>query len=108
MTTFDARERAFEGLYAHEEAVKFRTLTMAVDRLSAWASALLGHARPESEAYCATLSALFFASGWTDDVTARVRDDLTAAGRTAEAFEARGQLEHMIAAESKKLHEKPH
>lgn len=52
MTTFDARERAFEAKFAHDAEMRFRVEARCLRLLALWAAGIL---QAEAETYAAAL-----------------------------------------------------
>jgi hypothetical protein len=51
MTIFDERERAFEGMFVHEQEMRFRAMARRNKMVGIWAARQLGLIDREAEAY---------------------------------------------------------
>ena len=80
MTTFDARENAFEAEFVHQQDVKFRVREQAVKLLALWAAGLLDKGAQASEAYAQDLVAADVVDPQSGAALARVMTDLRAKG----------------------------
>jgi hypothetical protein len=80
MTTFDARESAFEAKFVHEEDLKFKVRERAVRLLALWAAERLGKSAEAGEAYARDLVAADVADPRPDAAIDRIATDLRAMG----------------------------
>lgn len=51
MTTFDSREKAYEGKFAHDQELEFKIVTRAKRRLAYWAAEQMGLDEDARETY---------------------------------------------------------
>ena len=80
MTTFDDREQAFEGGFAHDDRLRFRT-EMRRDRLIAeWAAELFGLSGDDAETYVKEVVRADLKEVGDDDVFQKVKADFVARG----------------------------
>ncbi len=79
MTTFNDRERAFEGQFAHDEEMKFRILARRNRLLGQWAAGLMALSDAETDAYAKEVVRADFEEAGDDDVIRKLLGDLTAA-----------------------------
>lgn len=87
MTTFDDREKAFEGMYARDQELQFRIVARRNRLLGQWAAQLMGLTEAEADAYAKDVVRADFEEAGDDDVIRKVMGDLTSAG--VECDEAR-------------------
>ena len=81
MTTFDDRERAFEGQYARDQEMQFKIVARRNRLLGQWAARKMGLTQAEADAYAS-------------DVIRKLLGDLTSAGVDMDEATIRQQLEH--------------
>ena len=89
MSTFDARETAFEAKFAHDEEMQFKAEARANKLLGLWAADLLGKSGDEAEAYAKTVVVADFEEAGNEDVIRKVAGDL---GDKSSADEVRAKL----------------
>jgi len=94
MTTFDDRERAFEGRFAHDEEMKFRILARRNRLLGEGAARKMGLSPDETEAYAKDVVRADFEEAGDEDVIRKILGDLTAAGVDCDEAVIREQLGH--------------
>ena len=94
MTTFDDRERAFEGKYAHDEELRFRVIARRNRLLGAWAARLMGLSEAEADAYAKDVIRADFEEAGEEDVIRKLLGDLTAAGVDTDDAKIREALAH--------------
>ena len=75
MTTFDAREKAFEDKFAHDANRQFEALARRNRLTGRWACELLGLTGGEAAAYVKAVSGLFLADGKSDQVFLKIKTD---------------------------------
>ena len=97
MTTFDRREEAFENLFAHDEALRFRAEAYRAKHLAQWAAALMGRSETEAEAYSQSLVSLMIAGGGDDAILRRLSTDLDEAGVPVTEAALRERMEAFMA-----------
>ena len=103
MTTFDDRERAFEGRFAHDEEMKFRILARRNRLLGEWAARQMGLSEDESDAYAKDVVRADFEEAGDDDVVRKLLGDLTAAGVDCDEAVIREQLGHKSVEASRQI-----
>jgi hypothetical protein len=103
MTTFDDRERAFEGRFAHDEEMKFRILARRNRLLGEWAARQMGLSEDESDAYAKDVVRADFEEAGDEDVIRKILGDLTAAGVDCEEAVIREQLGHKSVEASRQI-----
>lgn len=97
MTTFDDRERAFEGKFARDEEMAFRIIARRNKLLGQWAAAKMSLGDEETEAYCRAVIHAEFEEAGDDDVVRKLVGDLTAAGIATDEGQVRGALAEQMA-----------
>ncbi len=94
MTTFNDRERAFEGQFAHDEEMKFRILARRNRLLGQWAAGLMALSDAETDAYAKEVVRADFEEAGDDDVIRKLLGDLTSAGIDVDDERIRDALGH--------------
>lgn len=84
MTTFDERERAFEGQFAHDEEMTFRAEARRALWLGLWAGRLLGLTDTRLVDYAKSVIRLDFERAGLDHVIDKITSDLRTAAVTPE------------------------
>jgi hypothetical protein len=79
MTTFDDRERAFEGKFAREEEMAFRITARRNRLLGTWAAGLMGLTPEETDAYAKAVVQAEFEEAGDEDVVRKILGDLVSA-----------------------------
>ena len=100
MTSFDARENAFEAEFAHREELKFKMRERAVAVLALWAAQRLGRASEAAEAYAREIVAVDVAN--PDSTFERIAADLRSVGVTE--LEVRRAMEQFLVQAEAPLH----
>lgn len=80
MTTFDERERAAEGKFAHDAEIMFRARARRDSKLGLWAANLMGLAPAAAAAYADSLVSVEISSSSEGSLRARVVQDLASSG----------------------------
>ena len=96
MTTFDQRKDSFEKKFAHDEELRFKAMARRNKRLGLWVASQLGKSGDEAEAYAKEVVLSDFKEAGDDDVLQKVRADLTAAGKPADAGEIRRKMDELL------------
>lgn len=92
MTSFDDRRNAFENKYKHDEEMKFKATNRRNKLFGLWAAEKLGKTGDEAEQYAKSVVAADFEKPGDDDVIAKVRADLNAAGHALSEGDVRFEL----------------
>ncbi len=79
MTTFDERERAFEGHFAREEEMAFRITARRNRLVGTWAAGLMGLTPEETDAYAKAVVQADFEEAGDEDVVRKLLGDLVGA-----------------------------
>ena len=93
MTTFDDREKAFEGMFARDEEMMFRVHARRNRLLGVWAAERMGLDAAETEAYAKAVVQADFEEAGDEDVVRKLLGDLTSAGVETDEAEIRTALE---------------
>jgi hypothetical protein len=80
MSTFDKREKSFEGKFAHDEEILFKVLARAKRMLGLWAAEKLGKTGAAADDYAMALVVKDVASDLKSGLQARIHADFVAAG----------------------------
>ena len=95
MTQFDARERAFETKFAHDQEVQFKVTARRHRLLGEWAAARMGLTPEETDAYAKAVVQADFEEAGDEDVIRKLAGDLTAAKVEVSDGEIRQALNDM-------------
>lgn len=76
MTTFDARESAFENKFAHDENLKFAATARACRRVALWVARHLGKSREDADKYAKIVALCDLQEPGHDDFLNRLSQDL--------------------------------
>ena len=79
MTTFDDRERAFEGHFAREQEMVFRITARRNRLLGGWAAELMALTPEETDAYAKAVVQADFEEAGDEDVVRKLLGDLVGA-----------------------------
>ena len=96
MVEFTRRREAFEGKFAHDEALRFKAIARRNKLLGLWVAGQLGKTGPETEAYASAVVAADFEEPGDDDVIRKVVGDLNAAGVPADESQVRMVMEDLM------------
>ena len=97
MTTFDERERAFENLFAYDEALRFKAMARRNKAIAAWAAAQMGRNGDGAAAYGAEIVTLGLGQGGDEALVARIVADLSGAGITVSPAAVRAEMTRSLA-----------
>jgi hypothetical protein len=97
MSTFDERKDAFENLFAHDEALKFKAVSRRNKQLGLWAAGLLGKTGADADAYATEVIVADFVEAGEEDVFRKVRQDFDAAGVAQSDHEIHRQMDELLA-----------
>jgi hypothetical protein len=97
MTTFDERERGFEGKFALDADLKFRAESRRNKAVAEWAAAKLGLMGADLEDYVRAVRKADLAERGNDDVFRKVKADLAAKGIAVEDAEIRTVMTKALA-----------
>ena len=77
---FEDREKNYEAKWAHDEDLRFRTISRRNKLLGLWAAGKLGLSGAASESYVNDLLALEVRGARDQDIARKLHDDLSAHG----------------------------
>ena len=96
MTTFDAREQAFENLFAHDEELRFKTINRRNRLLGLWAAGRLGLDDKETKHYAQTLVMTDIEHHSDDDILHMILDDLHEAAIEITQAELHAKMQELL------------
>ena len=94
MTTFDDRENAYENMFAHDEAMRFKAEARCNKLLAIWAAGKIGKAEDQIDAYVTEVIKADFEEPGHDDVIRKVAGDL---GDLSSVDEVRAKRAELLA-----------
>jgi hypothetical protein len=97
MTTFDDREKGFEGKFAHDAEVEFKAVARRNRLLGVWAGELMGLEGQHLDDYAAAVVRSDFLERGDDDVLRKVAKDLAGAGLKTTEDQVRGKMDELLA-----------
>jgi len=80
MSEFDKREEEFEGRFALDEAIAFKTLARRNNLLGLWLAQLLGHSGADADSYAGALVAAQVGISDADALFNTIKTELAQAG----------------------------
>ena len=92
MTTFDARERAFEDRFAHDAELQFKVIARRNRLFGNWAASQLGLTGDAAAAYATAVIHADFEESGDDDIIRKVLGDFAARGVALGDSDARAAL----------------
>lgn len=87
MSGFDERKETFEKKFAHDEELRFKATARRNKLFGLWAAEQLGKTGADAETYAKAVVLADFQEAGDADVIRKVRQDLEAAGKTADESE---------------------
>ena len=96
MTTFDKREDAFEGMFAHDEELQFRAYARRNKLLGLWAAELLGKTDADALEYARAVVAADLEHAGHEDVFRKIRADFDAAGVAQSDHQIRRTMDELL------------
>ena len=103
MTTFDDREKAFEGAFSHDMELQFKARARKNKMLGLWAAGLMGKSGADAEAYAKEIVLAHFEKPGDTDVLHKLMKDLAAAGKPTEEHTIRKQGERFLVEATKQV-----
>jgi hypothetical protein len=97
MTTFDDREKGFEGKYAHDAELEFKATARRNRLLGHWAGELMGLEGQHLDDYAAAVVRSDFVERGDDDVLRKVAKDLAGAGLKTTEDQVRAKMDELMA-----------
>ena len=103
MTTFDDREKAFEGAFSHDMELQFKARARKNKMLGLWAAGQMGKSGADAEAYSHSIVMADFEKPGDHDVIHTLMRDLAAAGKPTEEHTIRKQGERFLVEATKQV-----
>ena len=97
MTTFDDREKGFEGKFAHDADLEFKATARRNRLLGLWAGGLMGLEGQHLEDYASAVVKSDFVQPGDEDVLRKVAKDLSGAGLKTTEDQVRGKMDELMA-----------
>jgi hypothetical protein len=97
MTTFNDRERGFEGKFALDQEQEFRAAARRNRMLAEWAAGLMGLSGDSVGEYAKAVVRSDFQEAGDDDVLRKVFEDLKGAGVSTSEAEVRRRMDELMA-----------
>jgi hypothetical protein len=97
MTTFNDRERGFEGKFALDQEQEFRAGARRNRLLGEWAAGLMGLSGDSVAEYCKAVVKSDFEQPGDEDVLHKVFEDLKGAGVAVTEAEVRRRMDELLA-----------
>ena len=97
MTLFDERERAFEGMFAHEQEMRFRALALRNKLLGQWGAEQLGLSGQAAGDYAHEIRSKTVAAGGDEALVVKLRGDLASAGLETSDVQIRTKMTELMA-----------
>jgi len=97
MSSFDQREKGFEGKFAHDQQLQFKAGARRNKLLGLWAAGLMGKSGDDAQAYAKEVIKSDFEEAGDDDVFRKVRRDFDAAGVEQSDHQLRRQMDELLA-----------
>jgi len=101
--TFKDREEAFESKYKHDEDIRFRTHARRDKLFGMWAAEQMGLGEDDSLHYARTVVQSDIKLPGDDDVIAKVKNDLDAAGIDISEHRLRKRLDECFEQAKKQI-----
>lgn len=96
MTTYDDRQKGFEGKFALDEEMAFKTNARRNKLVGLWAANKLGKQGDAAEQYAKDVVMADFESSGDDDVVDKLLNDFTAAGIAVSKKEILEEMERQL------------
>lgn len=97
MSDFDKRGEAFEGKFAHDEALRFKALARRNKLLGLWAADKLGKSGAEAETYAKGIVSADLEEAGDDDVFRKIRADFDGAKVAQSDHQIRRTMDELLA-----------
>jgi hypothetical protein len=98
MTLFEARQRAFEQMFVHDEEARFRALARRNKLLGQWAASQLGLTGGKADAYVSEISRSLVARVVDEGLVEKLRTDFAAHGVNQSDDQIREKMSELMAA----------
>jgi len=96
MSTFDKRQKGFEGKFAHDQELQFKAEARRNKLLGLWAAEQMGLSGDEAEAYAKEVIKADFEEPGDEDVFRKVRGDFDAKGIEQSDHQIRRTMEELM------------
>ena len=96
MSTFDKREKGFEGKFAHDQELQFKAEARRNKLLGLWAAEQMGLTGDEAAAYAKEVIKADFEEPGDEDVFRKVRGDFDAKGIDQSDHQIRRTMEELM------------
>ena len=96
MTTFDDREKGFEGKFALDQAQEFRAVARRNRLFGMWAAEKMGLSDDGAEEYAKAVVRADFEQPGDEDVFRKVAGDLKGSGLTLSDSEIRSKMDELL------------
>ena len=97
MTTFDDREKGFEGKFALDQAQEFKAVARRNKLLGLWAAEKMGLSPESAEDYAKAVVRADFEQPGEEDVFRKVAGDFKGSGLTVSEGEIRSKMDELAA-----------
>ncbi len=97
MSTFDDREKGFEGKFAHDQELEFKAHARCNRLAGLWAAELMGLEGEHREDYARAIIRADFEQPGEEDVIRKLVQDLSAAKVAVTEGEVRSKLQELMA-----------
>lgn len=97
MSSFDERERGFEGKFAHDQDLEFRAMSRRNKAAARWAAGLMGLEGDHVEDYVKAVIRSEVEQPSSEDVARKLSQDLKAAGVVVSDGELHNRMEELLA-----------
>ena len=96
MSTFDKREKGFEGKFAHDQELQFKAEARRNKLLGLWAAEQMGLTGDEAAAYAKEVIKADFEEPGDEDVFRKVREDFDAKGVEQSDHQIRRTMDELM------------
>lgn len=96
MSNFDKRSEAFEGKFAHDEALRFKALARRNKLLGLWAAEKMGKSGAEAETYAKGVISADLEEAGDEDVFRKIRTDFDGAKVAQSDHQIRRTMDELL------------
>ena len=96
MSTFEKRQKGFEGKFAHDQELQFKAEARRNKLLGLWAAEQMGLSGDEADAYAKEVIKADFEEPGDEDVFRKVRGDFDAKGVDQSDHQIRRTMEELM------------
>ena len=97
MSTFDDREKGFEGKFAHDQELEFKAIARRNRMVGLWAAEKMGLEGEHREDYARAIIRSDFEHSDSEDVVRKLVQDLSASGTEVRESEIRQKMDEFLA-----------